>query len=546
MKIALTVVASLLFLAGGTEVTFADARPNLVFLISDDQSWDTLGFLGGEVHTPRLDQMAAEGLLLTNFNVTSTVCSPSRYSFLTGRYAGRCEGPKFMEEHPPGDQTQVENIGELEPGGWNLARILQQAGYHTGFVGKSHVIRHDWLVGHHGTKDSPMQTWPKDADPRDPAISAKMRRNHQRWCDEMQSYGFDFADGVYGANLKELGCESLNVHNLDWTIAKSLDFLDGAADREEPFFLFVSTTLHHGPAPWANRFSLDADPRMTGEGYVEEGFDVLPPRKDVLRRNREAGFQDNKAFALWLDDGVGAILDKLSQLGIEEETLVIFVPDHGSFRHGKATLHEYGMRVPMVLRWSGTIEAGSTYDGILANIDLLPTLAALGDAKIPEDYEVDGINFESVLRGNQEPLRKVLFGELGHSRCIKTADWKYIAVRYPPEVQKKIEAGELFNGFDGEKIPLPYLTRNGHLGHHAAAVNPHYFEADQLYDLRSDPEEVHNVFELYPEETRVLRREMRKAVRSFPDRPFGEFGEALPPEHRESRKSSSEKNLRKK
>ncbi|MEM7476561.1 MAG: sulfatase-like hydrolase/transferase [Planctomycetota bacterium] len=123
-------------------------KPNMVFIITDDQSWDTLGFMGGKVHTPRIDRLAEEGLFLTNFNVTSTVCSPSRYSFLTGKYAGRCEGPKFLQEHPPGDQTQVENIGELEPNGWNLAKILHTAGYRTGFVGKSHVIRHDWIGGY--------------------------------------------------------------------------------------------------------------------------------------------------------------------------------------------------------------------------------------------------------------------------------------------------------------------------------------------------------------------------------------------------------------
>ena len=333
-------------LPGALAGEISGSRPNVVFVITDDQSWDTLGFMGGKVHTPRIDGLAEQGLFLTNFNVTSTVCSPSRYSFLTGRYAGRCEGPKFLEEHPPGDQTQVENIGELEPDGPNLARLLQGGGYYTGFVGKSHVIRHDWLGGHHRADDSPMETWAKDSDPRDPEVNAKMRRNHERWCEEIRRYGFDFADGVYGANLKELDCEALNVHNLEWTVAKALDFLDSAKEKEAPFFLYFSTTLHHGPAPWANRFSLEADPRMTGEGFVEEGFDVMPSRENVLERNREAGLADNRAFALWLDDGVGAILDRLEDLDLAEDTLVIFVPDHGAYRHGKATLHDYGMRVP--------------------------------------------------------------------------------------------------------------------------------------------------------------------------------------------------------
>ena len=500
------------------------ARPNVVFIITDDQSWDTLGFMGGKVHTPRLDQLVKEGMLLTDFNVTSTVCSPSRYSFLTGRYASRCRGDRFMKEHPPRDQTQVENIGELEVGELNLASILQGAGYRTGFVGKSHVIRHDWLEGHYESEEGPLEFYPQDSDPRDSEVNAKMQRNHQRWCEEIKKYGFDFADGVYAANLKELRCDALNVHNLDWTVAKAFGFLD-STNEDEPFFLYFSTTLHHGPAPWNHRFSLEADPCLTGEGYVAEAFDVLPARGDVIKRNREAGFDDKKAFALWLDDGVGAILDKIEVMGISEDTLIIFVPDHGSYRHGKATLHDFGMRVPMVLRWEGTIEAGSSYDGIVANIDLAPTLMDLAGAEKPSDYKVDGVSFVPVIHGSSKPIRNVLFGELGHSRAVKSKDWKYIAVRYPEEVQRKIDEGKSFKGFQGEVLELPYLTRNGHLGHHAARHNPNYFDADQLYDLQRDPEETKNVITQNPEVAERLKKDLAEALKQFENRPFGEFTE---------------------
>ena len=500
------------------------ARPNVVFIITDDQSWDTLGFMGGKVHTPRLDQMVKEGMLLTDFNVTSTVCSPSRYSFLTGRYASRCRGDRFMKEHPPGDQTQVENIGELEAGELNLCKILQGAGYRTGFVGKSHVIRHDWLEGHYEAEEGPLEFYPQDSDPRDPEVNAKMQRNHQRWCEEIKKYGFDFADGVYAANLKELRCDALNVHNLDWTVAKAFEFLDSTSE-DEPFFLYFSTTLHHGPAPWNDRFSIEADPCLTGEGYVAEAFDVLPVRGNVIERNRDAGFDDKKAFALWLDDGVGAILDKIEVMGISEDTLIIFVPDHGSYRHSKATLHDFGMRVPMVLRWEGTIEAGSSYDGIVANIDLAPTLMDLAGAEKPPDYMVDGVSFVPVIHGSSKPIRNVLFGEVGHSRAVKSKDWKYIAVRYPEEVQRKIDEGKSFKGFQGEVLELPYLTRNGHLGHHAARHNPNYFEADQLYDLQRDPEETKNVITQNPEVAERLKVDLAKALKQFENRPFGEFTE---------------------
>lgn len=499
-------------------------KPNIILIMTDDQSWDSLGFMGGNVHTPRLDQMAKDGLYLTDFNVTSTVCSPSRYSFLTGRFAGRCQGKKFLEEHPPGDQTQVENIGELEPDLWNLPKVLQKNGYKTGFVGKSHVIRHDWLA--HGGKDAviksaEIQTYPKTADPRDPEVNSKMQANHQKWCDEIKKYGFDWADGVYGANLKELLNDSLNVHNLDWTVSKAFDFLEESKD--EPFFLYFSTTLHHGPAPWANKFSLEADPRMTGEGFVEDGFDVMPSREDVLRRNRAAGFQDRAAYALWLDDGVGALLDKVRNLGLDENTLIIFVPDHGSYRTAKATLYDYGMRVPMLLKWTGKIKPGSEYNGLVSNIDVAPTILDICGIKPPEDYSMDGISFKPAVFGDKKPLRQVLFGELGHSRSVKTKNWKYIAVRYPEKVKKQLDAGKTFKGFEGEILERPYLTRNSHLGHGAAKHNPHYFTTDQLFDLKTDPEENENVFSKKPKIAERMKKELSDALSKFDDRPFGEF-----------------------
>jgi len=506
---------SLIFLSNAVA-----SRPNVVFIITDDQSWDSLGFMGGKVHTPRLDRMAEQGLWLTDFNVTSTVCSPSRYSFLTGRYAGRCTGERFMKEHPPGDQTQVENIGELEPDRWNLARVLQKNGYRTGFVGKSHLINHEWING--DWKKAGLESYPADADPRDPNVSGMMRRNHRKWCEALKPYGFDWVDGYYCANLKELRCDALNVHNLDWSVSKAFEFLKSSKDK--PFFLYFSTTLHHGPAPWANKFSLEADPRMTGEGFVEEGFDVLPPRPDVLKRNREAGFADRQAYALWLDDGVGAIIDKVKELGLEKDTLIVFVSDHGSWRHGKTTLHDFGMRVPMLLQWEGTIKPGTKYDGLVGNIDFAPTILDLCGITPPAANPMDGVSFKPVLSGDEKPVRAALFGEMGHSRGIKTKRWKYIAVRYPEEVQRKIDKGQKFPAFENHPpLDRPYLTRNGHLGYHASRVNPHYFDADQLYDLKNDPEENDNVFARNPEVAQEMKRELAKALKRFEDRPFGEF-----------------------
>jgi len=186
------------------------------------------------------------------------------------------------------------------------------------------------------------------------------------------------------------------------------------------------------------------------------------------------------------------------------------------------------MRVPMLLQWKGVIEPSTKYDGLVANIDLAPTLMDVCGIAAPADYRMDGISFKPVLYGDDRPIRDVLFGELGHSRAVKTKEWKYIAVRYPEDIQRKIDRGGMFNGFKGEKLKAPYLTRNGHLGHHAAAQNPHYFEQDQLYDLRSDPEELVNVHSDRPAVAEQMKEKLKRALREFEDRPFGEFNRIDP------------------
>ncbi len=505
----------------GLGLTSIAKRPNIVVIMSDDQDWRHMGFMGGDVHTPNLDRMVDDGLWLTDYNVTSTVCSPSRYSFLTGRYAGRCEGESFMQLHPEGSQTQVENVCELEEDQWNLAKVLQQNGYKTGFVGKSHLVKHDWLH-RHKWKENGFKEYAQDADPKDPAVTAAMQFNHQKWCDEHKKHGFDYVDGVYAANLRELFNDSSNVHNLDWSVNKAFEFLDTYQD--EPFFLYFSTTLQHGPDPWDNQYSLDADPRITGEGYLKEPLNVLPSREDVKKRNAAAGKTEDKGCFLWLDDGVGAIMKKLEELGLEEDTLVIFSPDHGYYRFCKSTLHDYGMRVPMLMKWPGKIEAGRKYDGLAANIDLVPTLLDVVGVKAPKDYALDGVSLKPAMFGDDAPVRDVLFSEMGHARAVKSKDWKYIAVRYPEKVQRRIERGGKFTNFDGmAPIERPYHTRNGHLGYNASLQNPHYFETDQLYSLQHDPAEDDNVFSQYPEVAGMMQKTMKAELAKFPNRPFGEF-----------------------
>ena len=119
--------------------TAADERPNVIFILTDDQNNDTIGCFGGKVLTPNLDRLAREGVRLDRAYAVSSVCTPSRYTCLTGRYAGRCQSDRFLKQCPPDQPSNVGFNVQITPETPNLARALQQSGYTTGFVGKWHT-----------------------------------------------------------------------------------------------------------------------------------------------------------------------------------------------------------------------------------------------------------------------------------------------------------------------------------------------------------------------------------------------------------------------
>ena len=156
------------------------ARPNIIFFITDDQSpfyskhstYDSakaFGFNGETgVYTPEIDRLARDGIIFTRAYVSSSVCTPSRYAALTGRYAGRCGGKNFMSLHPEGTITRVENNTELEDDKLNVAKVLQANGYRTGFVGKCHIVDQHVLNHPQNREQHGMKSYSQDDDPRDP------------------------------------------------------------------------------------------------------------------------------------------------------------------------------------------------------------------------------------------------------------------------------------------------------------------------------------------------------------------------------------------
>jgi arylsulfatase A-like enzyme len=519
-------------------------RPNIILIMTDDQSPiaervpglnepQAFGAYGGHVLTPNIDRMAAEGIRFDDANVATPVCTASRYNFLTGRYSTRSQGLHFNNIYPPGTMSRTENMVELDPPGTlsNLPQQLQAAGYRTGFVGKSHIIRHDLLDSPTNWKASGLRTYPIDADPYDPAVSAALSHNHTKWTEWMKPYGFDFVDGFYTANLYEQFLKGNNQHHLEWTVSKALDFIEGSRDARHPFFLYFATTIPHGPEPYQKSagkypFGLDGDIHVTPEGISWDTYPFMPSRAEIRAQTAAAGLPEDVAYMTWFDAGVGAILQKLRDIGADENTLIILTSDHGSWRNGKATLYEGGLRVPMISRWPASHQAGRTYRELINSIDFAPTVLDLAGVTPPAGT-MDGRSYRSVLEGSSAPIQDAIFAELGWARTVKTKKWKYIVVRYPAEEQSKILRGEKFPGGEGSSpIDRPYYSWNPNLGYYAARNNPHYFEADQLYDLEADPKEERNVFAEHPEVVAELHHSLETWLRSFPDRPYGDFTSA--------------------
>lgn len=258
-------------------------RPNILFIITDDQFREQFGFLGGEALTPHIDSLAEEGLFFENGFVSSSVCSPSRYTCLTGQYASRCELEDFTKStSEEGVRRVMWNVGFV-PEQPNVPRILQQAGYTTGFAGKWHLNEMRELI----------EPVAKGSDPADPDVKAILRRNHALYQRLIKPFGFDEVLAVYEGNPNDdpaLVASGCNVHNQEWLTQAALMFIE--AHQDKPWFLYWAPTLMHVPNPMD---SLRGDPRTCGLGLLDEPItDVQPSRTSVLERT---------SWGIWLFSG---------------------------------------------------------------------------------------------------------------------------------------------------------------------------------------------------------------------------------------------------
>ena len=439
--LARLVVLLVALVAGGV----AEAQPrNVVVILSDDHRYDFMGFMPQAprfLRTPNMDRMAAGGAHLANAFVTTSLCSPSRASMLTGQYA-----------HNHG---VVDNTSPIPEGTRFFPQDLQAAGYRTAYVGKWHMGEDD---------DRP-------------------RPGFDRWVSfRGQGSYTDPVLNVDGERVERQGytTDILTDYALDWL---------GQQDGSEPFFLelshkavhaeFVPAPRHAGayaddpipypPSMWLTEANYRGKPRWVREqrgswhgvdfmfhgdlGPGMDGFD------NFYRRYTET--------LLALDESVGRVLDALEAQGLAESTLVIYLGDNGFLlgEHGlidKRNAYEESIRIPMLAWAPGWIEAGSRVDGLVRNVDLAPTILDLTGTSSPID--MDGDSFLPFLTGEGGAAE-------GGREFLYEYYWEYAFPHTPTTFALR-----------GDRYK--YVTYHG------------LWDKDELYDLETDPREQHNLVDV--------------------------------------------------
>lgn len=489
-------------IASAAESVQRQAPNIIVFLVDDYDKYETSVY-GGKVLTPNLDRLAREGMTFHNAHVTTTVCTPSRYTFLTGRYAGSAYGPAYREQFPLGQQALPGFNMDLETDNMNVGAVLAKNGYATGFVGKYHVgPGDDEFRAANG-----LHVVPKNV-PYSKTVNRQQFENEKRYRELIQQRGFTWAKNIYWENTKA----PFQSHNPEWTIKAAVEFI--TKHQDQPFYLHYCTTLLHGPnGSWAR--SLE-HPEITGEGKITGKLNAMPDRGSVMQRIREANLSSNEAGYLWMDDSLGVILKTLDNLKLSRNTIILFIADHGSTNKG-SLLKTRGTEVPCIMRWPAGITANTDCHELIQNTDFVPTWFHLSRATLPPTYQIDGVSLSPLFKEPATAVRDHVYAEIGAARSIKTKKYNYIALRYTSDQIEGVRSGnrrqvKTMTGLSGGVARSVLSTRD-------ALAN------DQLYDLLKDPREQTNLARnpSHQATLKKLKTTLRTELLRFKGRPFGEF-----------------------
>jgi arylsulfatase A-like enzyme len=446
--------------------------PNIVVIFIDDMGYADIGPFGGGIPTPNLDRMAAEGMRFTDFSVATAVCSASRAALLTGCYHRRIGISGAL-----GPNAQIG----LADGETTIAELVRQKGYATACFGKWHLGHHPkFLPLQHGFDEYFGLPYSNDMWPLHPAY-ANLPADAERRKQGYPALPLIEGNAVVDAEVSGEDQEMLTT----WYTERAVSFIERQKDR--PFLLYVPHSMVHVPLFVSERFEGKSGKGLFGDVVME------------------------------VDWSVGEILGALARCGVDDDTLVLFTSDNGPWlsygnhagsagplREGKGTMFEGGIRVPTIARWPGRVPAGAVCGEFAATIDVLPTIAKLIGAELPQ-HRIDGLDISPLLFGEEGATSPhTLFAcyyEGGQLQAVRDARWKL----HLPHGYRTL-GGEP-GGVDGS--PVPY--RESRIGL-------------ALFDLRSDPGETTDVAAEHPEVVERLQRGAQKLREDLGDRLTGVEG----------------------
>jgi|GEM_PF-125299 len=355
-------------------------RPNLLFVFSDQQSWDMLGCYGNtDILTPRTDAFAKEGLRFTHCFSNAPVCTPYRGMLMSGKH--------------PLHNGALENDTPLCPSaGPHFGEVLESAGYRTGYIGKWHLLG--------GDRARPVPQGPLragfDATFYSDNCTTEFRAGHAFYYDDQ--------------GRKQVYDQWQPYGQTD----QAMDFLDDAAAADDPFALFVSWHPPHDhgrlPAPPDPHYNYRHYPPELREGYGDRHLALRPGVADSPER--QAQLRDYYAMCSGIDVAFGRLLDRLAALNLDENTIVVFTSDHGDMLGSfdaprpKRPPHDTSARVPLLIRQPGVLPADLTSDLLISGLDMMPTLLGLMDLTPPDG--VHGQNLAAPIRtGDDDAVQSI-------------------------------------------------------------------------------------------------------------------------------------------
>ena len=452
-----------------------NARPNILFICTDQQRFDSLGCYGNEhAITPTLDRLAKDGVLFEQCYVQSPVCSPSRASLLTGRYVhghGLWANGASLPEHLP-----------LFP------KALAEAGYDCGLVGKWHLSA--CYAGRTEPRlDDGFRVFQWAHDP----THGSPQNAYHRWLEENHPdlYARAISNGPGRPAHEPVLFDTMpaETHYSHWVGERAIDFVQAPREEDEPFFLWANFfDPHHpfvAPQEYLDRFDADSLPAPVGSAHdLATKPDVLTEAHLKSYAGAARGFAEytpeeiraivaaNYAMVSLIDDEVGRILAALAATGQDRNTLVIFTSDHGEMQgdHGillkGPMMYEGAVRVPLILRWPGVLPEGRRVDALVQWLDLNATM--LQAAGLPPVAGDQGASLLPLARGDAD----------AHQRGWALCEYRDSGHPYQPPVHTTMLRSGPYKliVFHGE--PATGRTRTG-----------------ELYDLEADPAEIDNLWD---------------------------------------------------